>query len=58
MPAYFKRLLAGYKRLLDRIGAFERAFGIGLIFLIVASWRAWVRFACEQIMRSSNVEHA
>ena len=37
MPAYFKRLLAGYKRLLDRIGAFERAFGIGLIFLIVAA---------------------
>ena len=29
------RMLASYRRLLDRIGAIERVFGIGLIFLIV-----------------------
>ena len=30
-------MLAHYKRLLDRIGAVEQAFGIGLILLIVAA---------------------
>lgn len=30
-------MLANYRRLLDRIGAVERVFGIGLIFLIVTA---------------------
>ena len=39
--------LAGYERLLDRIGAVEQALGIGLIVLIVAAitFQVFTRYA-------------